>query len=70
MDKELEIARALKKRRKELHLTQAEVAERANLTQKTVSRSENGKDHGSFISILTLAEALQLQIELKAVQVA
>ena len=70
MDKELEIARALKKRRKELHLTQAEVAERANLTQRTVCRIENGKGHGSLIRILTLAQALQLQIELKAVQVA
>lgn len=70
MDKELEIAHALKKRRIELCLTQTEVAQRANLTQKTVSRIENGRDHGSFISILTLAKALQMEIELKAEQVA
>lgn len=54
------MGRAIARRRKELRLTQAELATRAGLDQTTVSRVEAGE--GSFGSCYTLAQTLGLSL--------
>jgi len=60
-DKQM-LARFLKARRQELGYSQRVLAERAQITQKTVSRIETGKDNTSLESLFPLMQALNLQL--------
>lgn len=57
------LANRLKKRRSELGLTQAELAERVGVTRKTVNTVENGVFTPSALLALKLARALDLTVE-------
>ncbi|GEM_PF-437201 len=57
------IGKNLRKRRKELDLTQDEVAERiAKMDRSKISDMENGKEDFVFSKLLNLCEALDLSV--------
>ena len=56
-----EIGKRIKSQRISMNMTQTEMAERTNLTQKTISNLENGKDV-SFTTVIDVLRCLgQLQ---------
>lgn len=57
------LANALKDRRTELGLTQAELAERCGVTRKTVNTVENGVFTPSALLAIKLAKALSVPVE-------
>ena len=57
------LSSALKERRGELGLTQAELAERVGVTRKTVNTVENGVFVPSTLLALKLARALGVAVE-------
>ncbi len=57
------LANAIKDRRADLGLTQAEVAERVGVSRKTVNTVENGVFTPSALLALKLAEALSVPVE-------
>ncbi|HET9810416.1 MAG TPA: helix-turn-helix domain-containing protein [Sphingomicrobium sp.] len=57
------LANALKDRRTELGLTQAELAERVGVTRKTVNTVENNVFTPSALLALKLAHALNVPVE-------
>jgi len=56
------LANRIKERRGELGLTQAELADRVDVTRKTVNTVENGVFTPSALLALKLAEALELPV--------
>lgn len=48
--------------RKERGLTQVQLAQRALTTQKSISRIEAGKDNASFLTILSIMDALEMNL--------
>ena len=54
----------IRKRRKELHLTQKEVAEKCGLKQANYSRMESGKQSPNLDTLIKLAKILKLSISL------
>lgn len=59
-----EIGKTLRGARKRLGVTQADAAELAGLSERTVRDIEKGKDGSSFAAYLGLANVVGLQIEL------
>ncbi|MFA6796696.1 MAG: helix-turn-helix transcriptional regulator [Bacilli bacterium] len=59
----MEISQIITKRRKELHMTQRELAEKLNVTDKTVSRWEVGKSYPDATILPALAKALNVSID-------
>ena len=57
------LANRLKERRAELGLTQAELAERVQVTRKTINTVENGVFTPSALLAIKLAQALSVPIE-------
>lgn len=57
------LANALKERRGELGLTQAELADRVGVTRKTINTVENGVFTPSALLAIKLAEALSVPVE-------
>jgi len=57
------LANRLKERRTELGLTQAELAERVEVTRKTVNTVENGVFTPSTLLALKLSQALNVPVE-------
>ena len=57
------LANALKERRGQLGLTQAELAERVGVTRKTINTVENGVFTPSALLAIKLAEALSVPVE-------
>jgi len=57
------LANRLKERRRELFLTQAELAEKVGVTRKTVNTVENGVFTPSATLAIKLAEALGVSVE-------
>jgi len=57
------IARAVREQRKAAGLTQAELAERAELAFETVSRVESGREPPSLRTAVSLADALDLPLD-------
>ena len=57
------LANRIKKRRSELGLTQAELAEQVGVTRKTVNTVENGVFTPSALLAIKLAEALVVSVE-------
>jgi len=57
------LANALKERRGELGLTQAELADRVGVTRKTINTVENGVFTPSALLAIKLAKALSVPVE-------
>jgi putative transcriptional regulator len=57
------LCNAIKERRTEAGLTQAELAERVGVTRKTVNTVENGVFTPSTLLALKLAKALSVPVE-------
>ena len=57
------LANALKERRGQLGLTQAELAERVGVTRKTINTVENGVFTPSALLAIKLAKALSVPVE-------
>lgn len=55
----------VRERRKELGLTQSELAERAGVTRQWLSRLEQGKDGASVQRLLLLCDELELVVDLR-----
>jgi transcriptional regulator with XRE-family HTH domain len=56
------IAQVLRRRRRSLDITQAEVAKRAKLSQSTVAQIERGRKLPSCETLLAILPVLQLDI--------
>lgn len=56
------IGKIIAKKRKELHMTQSDLAEKLYITNKTVSRWETGKYMPDLSMIVTLSELLNLSV--------
>lgn len=54
------IAQAIREKRKELDLTQAQLAERSGVTQGHLSQIEKGDRRPSLTTLLKLRDALEL----------
>lgn len=53
---------ALRRRRRQLELTQAQLAERAGIRQATVSQAENGLETVKLRTVMDLLRALDLEV--------
>lgn len=62
MDSKTEIAVRFRTARKGLGLSQQQVALKAAVTQKTVSRIENGKDNTSIDSVEAIGKVLGVRL--------
>jgi transcriptional regulator with XRE-family HTH domain len=60
----MNVGERIRERRKELNLTQQEVAEKAKLTYQSVLNAENGKSC-TLETLKKICQALELTIELK-----
>jgi transcriptional regulator with XRE-family HTH domain len=60
-----EIIATLKRRRKELHLTQKQLAAKMGVSFQYISQTENGERIPSITTLTRFCEALGLDIELK-----
>ena len=61
-----DIAQIIRQKRKELGLTQEEVARRAEVSRATVNRLETGNfNNVSFFIVARIAEAVRLELDLK-----
>ena len=56
------IAETISRRRKELGLTQKELSEKLNVSDKTLSRWETGKQIPDALTLLNIAQALNLSV--------
>lgn len=61
-----EIGSVLKDRRRELGVTQRQVAEYADLALNTVYQVERGQANPTLETLLTLADTLGLELDLRA----
>jgi len=59
----MEISKIITRRRKELHMTQRELAEKLNVTDKTISRWEVGKSYPDATILPALAKVLNTSID-------
>ena len=59
----LRIARSVRSHRKAAGLTQAELAERADLAFETISRIETAREPPSLRTVISLADALSLPLD-------
>jgi DNA-binding Xre family transcriptional regulator len=60
------LARRFAERRRELHLTQAELAQRSGIAQSEISRFESGRANPTFLTLSRLCEALDCEVALVA----
>lgn len=63
-----EIGRRLRLARKRLGVTQADAAELAGMSERTVRDIEKGKDSPSFAAYVALAHVVGMRIELAGVE--
>lgn len=59
-----DLAIAIRERRKQIGLTQEELAKRAFTTQKSISRIETGKENPTFMTLLNIFKALHMNIQI------
>lgn len=62
-----DVLQSLKEARKQLGLTQAEVAERANLPRTTISKVESGKYNPTINTLMSIAAALDKSLRISVV---
>ncbi len=60
-----QIGQALRRRRKALGLTQAQVGEKAQLRQETVSKLESGRPGAPLQTMLAVLQALDLELVIR-----
>jgi transcriptional regulator with XRE-family HTH domain len=65
-----DVLRAILRRRKELGMTQKELAERAGTHQSRISKIENAEYDIQFSTLVDIAEALGVRVEVSLVPVA
>lgn len=61
----VQVGQALKRWRMKKGLTQAELAKKAGLTQKTVSLAESGSKSLKLMTLFAICAALDLEIKIK-----
>lgn len=61
-----QLGQVLRKRRKELAVTQTQLAEYAGLSLNTVYQIERGQANPTLETLMTLADTLGLQLDLRA----
>lgn len=66
--REYKISRLIFKKRMELGLTQVELARKANVTQKTISRIEGADKGGRESTLIKVLQALEIDINSLALQ--
>ena len=59
----MELGRIIKKSRKELNMTQQEVAEKLNISRQTLSNWEIGKNYPDVFMLLKLADFYSLSLD-------
>ena len=59
------LGKALRKHRKDLKLTQTELGNKYNLTQKTISQIESGLPGVQLATLFKVLSALKMEIHLK-----
>lgn len=57
-----ELANVIRKRRQEIGMTQIELAFKASTTQKSISKIETGKENPSFLTMLSIVKALDMDV--------
>ncbi len=67
LEPEFDIIQAMIDVRKELHLTQKELAERTGITQADISRIENGTRNPSLEMLKRLAKGMGMQLKLELI---
>jgi HTH-type transcriptional regulator / antitoxin HipB len=60
-----QLGQALRRWRRKKNLTQHEVAEKAGLTQKTVSQIENGSQAAEIKTIFLICSAMNLELTVR-----
>lgn len=58
----LQIGQKIKEQRKRLNLTQAELAEKADMHEKQISRIEAGLNHPTFDNFIKIIDILELKM--------
>lgn len=61
-----ELGETIRLRRKELHMTQRQLAEKADIDYQTVSTLENGYKGPRWDTLMMVADALELEIKVEA----
>jgi y4mF family transcriptional regulator len=64
-----ELGRVLKKRRKTLKITQADLAELAGVNTNTIIRIENGQISPGFDTLSAISDVLGMEIKLTVKQI-
>jgi putative transcriptional regulator len=62
-----DVLNSLKKIRKEVGLTQAELASKADIPRTTVTKIESGKYNPTLSTLMVLAQALDKQLQIRLV---
>lgn len=68
MDKETILAIALKRYRQDHGLTQAELAEQLDVSDKTISKWENGETYPSKRNMIRISEIIDVPLEVMLVE--
>lgn len=68
MDKETILAIALKRYRQDHGLTQAELAEQLGVSDKTISKWENGETYPSKRNMMKISETIDVPLEVMLVE--
>lgn len=61
----IQLGQTLKKRRLELKMTQKQLADKSELHINFVQGIENGKRNPSYISLICLCQALEIELHIK-----
>lgn len=60
-----ELGEAIRLRRKELHMTQEQLSEKANIAQETLSTLENGYKGPRWDTLMMVTDALGLEVKVE-----
>ena len=60
-----ELGETIRLRRKDLHMTQEQLSEKANIAQETISTLENGYKGPRWDTLMMVAEVLGLEIRVE-----
>ena len=60
-----ELGETIRLRRKELHMTQRQLAEKANIAQETISTLENGYKGPRWDTLMMVTEVLGMEVKVE-----
>lgn len=60
-----ELGETIRLRRKELHMTQEQLSEKANIAQETISTLENGYKGPRWDTLMMVTEVLGMEVKVK-----